>query len=74
MAALRKPLVLIIWFPMILSRAGRGLMYIFLTLPMITREASTIILGVLILLFGIFNILIGWTEAPIDLKMQIGEA
>lgn len=41
---------------------------------MITREASTIILGVLILLFGIFNILIGWTEAPIDLKMQIGEA
>ena len=69
MAALRKPIILIFWFPMILSRSGRGLMYIFLTLPMITREVSTIILGILILLFGIFNILIGFAEAPIDLKM-----
>ena len=40
-------------------------MYMFLTLPMITREVSTIVLGILILLFGIFNIVIGWGEAPI---------
>ena len=73
MVALRKPLILIIWFPMILSRSGRGLMYIFLTLPMITREVSTIILGILILLFGIFNIVVGWSEPQIDLKMQLGQ-
>ena len=72
MAALRKPLILIYWFPMILSRSGRGLMYMFLTLPMITREVSTIVLGVLILLFGLFNIVIGWGEAPIQLTVQIG--
>jgi len=46
-------------------------MYIFLTLPMITKEVSTIVLGILILLFGIFNVVIGWTEAPIDLKRSI---
>ena len=44
----------------------------FLTLPMITREVSTIVLGVLILLFGLFNIVIGWGEAPIQLTVQIG--
>lgn len=70
MAAFRKPLILIYWFPLIIQRSGRGLMFIFLTLPMITREASTIILGILILLFGLLNIVLGWQEAAIDLKLQ----
>lgn len=50
---------------MIISRSGRGLMYMFLTLPMITKDVSTIVLGVLILLFGLFNIVLGWSDAPI---------
>jgi hypothetical protein len=72
MAALRKPIILIFWFPMIVSRSGRGLMYMFLTLPMITKEAATIVLGVLILLFGVFNIFLGWNEPAVLIQTSIG--
>jgi len=62
MVEIRKPEKWIVWFPLILSKSGRGVFFIFLTLPMFTNEPSTIVLGVLVILGGFFNIIIGWRE------------
>lgn len=69
MAEFRKPENVIIWFPLLLTRSGRGVMFAFLTLPMFTKEPSTIVLGILVLLFGAgLNILIGWSQPPVQFE------
>ncbi len=40
-------------------RAGRGAMFIFLALPMFGADPASIVLGVLIVLGGILNLIVG---------------
>ena len=69
MAEFRKPENVIVWFPLLFTRSGRGAMFAFLTLPMFTKEPSTIALGILVLVFGaMLNILLGWSQPPVQLQ------
>jgi hypothetical protein len=57
-----KYFVIIFYFPPVMTRTGRGVMFMFLTFPMITKSAVTIVLGVLILVFGLLMIALGWND------------
>ena len=57
-----KYFVIIFYFPPVMTRTGRGVMFMFLALPMITKSAVTIVLGVLILVFGLLMIALGWND------------
>lgn len=67
----RKPEHLLVWYPLILTRSGRGFMFIFLSLPMFTKEASTICLGIIVILGALLNIILGWNDQPISLEIVI---
>jgi len=57
-----KYFVIIFYFPPVMTRTGRGVMFMFLTFPMITKSAVTIVLGILILVFGLLLIGLGWND------------
>lgn len=57
-----KYFVIIFYFPPVMTRTGRGVMFMFLAFPMITKSAVTIVLGVLILVFGLLMIALGWND------------
>ena len=62
MAEFRKPDYLLPMFPLLLVRRGRGLTFILLALPMFAPQAITVILGILVMLGGALNILLGWND------------
>lgn len=57
-----KYFVIIFYFPPVMTRTGRGVMYMFLTFPMITKTAATIAIGILVLVFGLLMIALGWND------------
>jgi hypothetical protein len=67
----RKPIRFIVNFPFLLTRTGRGVMFLLLTLPMFGTDGATIALGVFVILGAIFNIVLGWKDAPMSFEIVI---
>lgn len=67
----RKPEQVVVYFPLVLTRAGRGAMFAFMTMPMFTAEWASVCLGLIVLLGAVFNIVIGWHDPPVTLKVVI---
>jgi hypothetical protein len=66
MGEFRKPESLLIYLPVVLTRTGRGAMFIFLTLPFFELEYFSAILGLIVLLGGAFNICLGVFEPGVN--------
>lgn len=67
----RWPISYIVNFPFLLTRIGRGLMFLLLTLPMFGHDAATIALGVFVILGGIFNVILGLKDGPLSIDIVI---
>jgi hypothetical protein len=62
---IRTPAKVIEYFPLLLSRSGRGFLMIFLAFPNVAGEFCTIFLCILICLAGFANIWLGRKNPPV---------
>lgn len=58
-----------VWLPLVLTRCGRAVIMIFLSLMMFAAEPVSAVLGVIVLLGAIFNIVVGWHDPPLNLEV-----
>ena len=65
MGEFRKPENIIVWFPLILTRCGRGAIFIFLSMMMFANEPVSAVLGVIVLIGAVFNIVVGWNDPAV---------
>ena len=65
---LRKPLTLVQNFPLLVSRTGKGIIIILVTVPLIGLNFFVILLCLLICLIGALSVWLGWSHGPVTLE------
>ena len=70
MGEFRKPESVIVWFPLILTRCGRGTIFVFLSMMMFANEPISAVLGVIVLIGALFNIITGWNDPAIEITQD----
>ena len=66
---LHKPAAIMMCFPLLMSRTGRGVIIVMLSLPLTNfLEAYTAILMIITTTVGVINISLGCKDGPIELK------
>ena len=58
----RKPLMLIQGFPLLVSRTGKGVLIILVTIPLIGPNFFVVLLCILICLIGALSVWLGWKD------------
>ena len=64
----RKPLMLIQGFPLLVSRTGKGVLIILVTIPLIGPNFFVVLLCILICLIGALSVWLGWKDGPVTLE------
>ena len=66
---LHKPVALLMCFPLLMSRVGRGAIIIILSLPVTNfLDFSTVLIALIGAVVGGINISLGWHDGPVELK------
>ena len=66
---LHKPVSILMCFPLLMSRVGRGAIIIILALPVTNwLDFSTILIALVGAAVGTLNISVGWHDGPVELK------
>ena len=69
MGDLHKPAGILLCFPLLMSRMGRGAIIFMVALPITNfLEAWTILIAIIAGAIGILNISLGWRDSPVELK------
>ena len=66
---LHKPTAILMCFPLLMSRVGRGAIILMIALPITNfLEAWTAIIAILCAAIGILNMSLGWRDGVVELK------
>lgn len=66
---IHKPAGILMCFPLLMSRVGRGAIIFMLALPITNMlEAWTAIIAIICAAVGVLNMSLGWKDLPIELK------
>ena len=64
----RKPLMLVQSFPLLVSRLGKGVLIILVTIPLIGPNFLVVLLCILICLICALSVWLGWSHGPVTLE------
>ena len=69
MGEMHKPAAILLCFPLLMSRLGRGSIILMLSLPITNMlEIGTTMIMIICACIGIFNMILGWKDGPVELK------